>query len=74
MISHANRTTMSRAYGVRWYKSYNMINIFPNFAVKVTNRIENYCSKDGQKYQSGKLGSDGPESVSPDEQKDTVYR
>ena len=44
---------------------YNIINIFPNFAMKMTNRIENYRSKDSQKNKSGKLGPDRSESVGP---------
>ena len=44
---------------------YNMINIFLNFAMKMTNRIENYRSKDSQENKSGKLGPDRSKSVGP---------
>ena len=42
--------------------------------MKMTNRIKNYWSKDGQENKSGKLSPDRSESVGAYEQKDTVYR
>jgi hypothetical protein len=72
MISHRNRTTIWDLRGPV-VQIYNIINIFPDFSVKVTNHIENYGCKDSQESKAGKLGPRRSESVGPYEQKGTVY-
>jgi len=53
---------------------YNMINIFPDFSVKVTNHIQNDGCEDSQESKAGKLGPHRSENVGSYEQKGTVYR
>ena len=84
MYSEVGRTAEDQSHGSNDYvwglrgpvvQIYNTtVNIFPNFAMKITNCIKNYWSKDSQENKSGKLGPDRSESVGAYEQKDTVYR